>query len=98
LDYSHAEGCSVTGGYVYRGSALPILYGRYLYSDYCAGWVRSFTYYNASAVDRVDWSVELSPGTAVTSFGQDNAGELYIMAEGSSLYRIVPQVPNTAAR
>jgi hypothetical protein len=95
-DYSHAQGCAVTGGYVYRGTALPILAGRYLYADYCAGWVRSFTYYNRSAVDPVDWSAELSPGPAVTSFGQDEAGELYIMTGSGSLYRIVPQVPNTA--
>jgi hypothetical protein len=98
LDYSHSEGCSVTGGYVYRGDALPILYGRYLYSDYCQGWVRSFTYYNSSAVDRVDWTGELSPGTLVTSFGQDNAGELYIMTAGGRLYRIVPQIPNSTAK
>jgi glucose/arabinose dehydrogenase len=96
LTYPHSDGCSVTGGYVYRGSALPILAGRYLYADYCRGWVRSFTYYNGSAVDRIDWSTELSPGTLVTSFGQDNAGELYVMTARGSLFRIVPQVANPA--
>jgi hypothetical protein len=94
--YGHAEGCAVTGGHVYRGTALPILTGRYLYADYCAGWVRSFTFYKGSAVDPVDWSTELRPGSAVTSFGEDNAGELYIMTASGSLYRIVPQVANTA--
>jgi hypothetical protein len=89
--YAHGPGvCSVTGGYVYRGTALPILAGRYLYADYCAGWVRSFTYVNGSAVDQMDWTAQLSPGPGLTSFGEDNAGELYIMRGAGSLYRIVP--------
>jgi glucose/arabinose dehydrogenase len=91
LDYDHSAGaCAVTGGYVYRGAALPILAGRYLYADYCGGWVRSFTLVAGQAVDLVDWTAELGPGPGVTSFGQDNAGELYLMAGGRALYRIVP--------
>lgn len=93
IDYGRSAGaCAVTGGYVYRGSALPILSGRYLYSDYCAGWVKSFTSLNGRALDPVDWTAELGPGPGVTSFGQDNQGELYIMTAAGSLYRIVPQV------
>ena len=42
--YSHDEGCSVTGGYVYRGSAIPELDGHYFYADWCGGWIRSFRY------------------------------------------------------
>jgi glucose/arabinose dehydrogenase len=93
IDYPHSEGCSVTGGYVYRGSALPILYGRYLYSDYCGGWVKSFTYFDGRAVDPIDWSSEIAPGgSGVTSFGEDNQGELYILRAAGTLHRIVPQV------
>ena len=44
LEYSHSDGCSVTGGHVYRGTAIPDLAGTYFYSDYCGGWVRSFRY------------------------------------------------------
>ena len=42
LEYDHSQGCSIIGGMVYRGSAVPALNGRYLYSDYCEGWLRSF--------------------------------------------------------
>ncbi|HET7038729.1 MAG TPA: PQQ-dependent sugar dehydrogenase, partial [Gemmatimonadales bacterium] len=92
IDYGHDEGCAVTGGYVYRGTALPILYGRYLYSDYCGAWVRSFTWFDARALDPVDWTARLDPGFGVSSFGEDNRGELYIMRSAGTLYRIVPQV------
>jgi hypothetical protein len=98
-EYSHADGCAVTGGYVYRGGALPILYGRYLYSDYCGGWVRSFTWFDGRALDPVDWSPEIAPGGGgVTSFGQDNQGELYILRAAGTLHRIVPQVTNSRSR
>jgi glucose/arabinose dehydrogenase len=91
IDYPHADGaCSITGGYVYRGQALPVLRGRYLYADYCAGWVRSFTLVGGQATDPRDWP-DLAPGSGVTSFGHDGRGELYIMTQGGALYRIVPQ-------
>ena len=77
LSYSHSEGCSITGGYVYRGSAIPGIRGHYFYSDYCTGFLRSFRYDNGVAVDQKNW--ELSLGN-VTSFGVDAAGELYVMA------------------
>src|SRR5205809_3000689 len=51
LDYDHTQACSITGGYVYRGSQLPILTGHYFYGDFCRGWVRSFRYVNNSVVD-----------------------------------------------
>jgi hypothetical protein len=88
-EYTHNEGCSITGGYVYRGTAVAALEGRYLYADYCGGWVRSFTYVNGVATDAREWPV-LSPGSQVTSFGEDGAGELYLMTQGGALYRIVP--------
>jgi hypothetical protein len=89
LDYKHGEGCSVTGGYVYRGSAIPGLLGTYFYSDYCSGWVRSFRYQNGQATAQTQWS-SLSPGGNVTSFGEDNQGEIYILTSQGNIYRIVP--------
>jgi hypothetical protein len=83
LDYPHTGGaCSVTGGYVYRGSAIPSLQGHYLYADYCAGWVRSFRWQNGQAADQTD-RPELSPGQWITSFGEDAAREVYIMTQGT---------------
>ena len=87
LDYTHAAGgCSITGGYVYRGSAIPGLRGHYLYSDYCNRYVKSFRYSDGAAVDQKDWGIT-APG-GVASFGVDFAGEVYVMG-GNSIYRIV---------
>ena len=86
LDYTHAEGCSVTGGYVYRGRAIPELEGHYLYSDYCRGWLRSFRHTGTTAGERRSWA-----GITVaqsTSFGQDGAGELYMIG-GTQVWKIV---------
>ncbi|MDH5316397.1 MAG: glucose dehydrogenase, partial [Gemmatimonadota bacterium] len=88
LEYGHNRGCSVTGGYVYRGAAIPALVGRYLYADYCSGWVRSFRYQGGQATEQLD-RPELRPGGNITSFGEDARGELYILTQGGGLYRIV---------
>lgn len=101
LDYPLNGACSVIGGYVYRGRAIPGLGGHYLYSDVCAGFVRSFRYAGGQAVQRTDWTDQLGglsdvTGEAVsgysgpTSFGQDSAGELYITTGGGSVLELVP--------
>ena len=64
---------------VYRGAAIPALQGHYFYADYCAGWVRSFRLQDGHAVEPFQWPT-LAPGGPVPSFGQDAAGELYILA------------------
>jgi glucose/arabinose dehydrogenase len=89
LQYSHADGCSVTGGFVYRGQAIPDLEGTYFYSDYCSGWIRSFKYRNGVATEQRSWP-DLNPRGSVTSFGQDAQGELYVLVSGGNVYRIVP--------
>jgi glucose/arabinose dehydrogenase len=88
LDYDHPDGCSVTGGYVYRGSGIPALEGTYFYSDYCGGWVRSFRFSGGQATDQRDWPA-LRPGGSVTSFGQDATGELYILTAEGGVYQNV---------
>lgn len=82
-------GCSVTGGYVYRGSRLPGLGGEYFYGDYCRGWVRSFRYQQGTTVEpRLRDFVHVG---RILSFGRDAAGELYILNDSGSLYQIVPE-------
>ena len=94
LDYGHDAngGCAVVGGYVYRGSAMPPLRGRYLYSDLCSGWLRSFAFRDAAA-EQLDWGITI-PGS-VLSFGVDAQGEIYVLADtftasgSGKVYRIV---------
>ncbi len=87
LEYPHTGGaCSVTGGYVYRGSAIPGIVGHYFYSDYCSGWLRSFRYGDGEVTDVRDWGIDLGN---VLSFGEDAAGELYILsATGGRVLRL----------
>ena len=89
LEYDHGEGCSVTGGYVYRGNAIPALQGHYFYGDYCQGFVRSFRY-NDGAVELPTTWPTLAPGGPILSFGEDAAGELYILEQGGRVLRVVP--------
>jgi glucose/arabinose dehydrogenase len=89
LDYDHSQGCSITGGFVYRGAAIPEIQGLYFYSDYCSGWLRSFRLSGGTAVDQRDWSFT-NIGN-VTSFGVDGAGELYMLSTSGRVYRIVKQ-------
>ena len=87
LTFGHGGGaCSVTGGFVYRGRRVPAIVGHYFYSDYCAGWIRSFRMQNGAAVDRREWKVEELGH--VVSFGEDAAGELYILTENGKVFRI----------
>ena len=83
------RGCAVIGGYVYRGQALPSLQGQYLFGDFCLGWVKSFAA-DAESPEAVDRPA-LSPGEPITSFGEDDAGELYIMTVSGSVLKIAPQ-------
>jgi glucose/arabinose dehydrogenase len=70
--------CSITGGRVYRGAAIPELDGHYLYADWCRGWIRSFRYDDGEVVDEEDWTEQLG-AEMVSSFGEDGAGELLIV-------------------
>ncbi len=89
VEYTHDNGaCSVTGGYVYRGQAVPTIQGTYFYADFCAGFVRSFRFNNGSALEQREWPLLAAP--SITSFGQDGLGELYILTTGGDVFRIVP--------
>jgi glucose/arabinose dehydrogenase len=88
LEYKHASGrCAVTGGYVYRGSAIPALRGYYVYGDYCTGEVWAVA---AGASAPASGIRLLDTAHLVSGFGQDDAGELYLCdLAGGAVYRIV---------
>jgi glucose/arabinose dehydrogenase len=87
LEYDHSKGCSITGGFVYRGRRIPEIQGQYFYADFCNSWLRSFAFANGRVTDEHDWAVGRVSGA--TSFGEDGAGELYICTSGGRVYRIV---------
>jgi len=78
VEHGDAGTCSITGGLVYRGAAIPELVGLYLYSDYCGGWLRSFRDDDGEAVDPTDWTEQVGVPGSVTGFGVDGAGEVYV--------------------
>ncbi len=80
-------GCSVTGGYVYRGKAIPALRGQYVYSDYCDGTVRALRMKNGEVTGVSDLQVN---GGEVVSFIQGPRNELYVLDIGGSVHRIDP--------
>jgi glucose/arabinose dehydrogenase len=86
VEYSHSAGCSVTGGYVYRGTRVPAAAGRYFYGDYCSGtvWSLKVAGGRATGVRREPFSVR-----GLSSFGQDAGGELYLTSvDSGNLYRL----------
>jgi glucose/arabinose dehydrogenase len=88
FDYAHTLGrCSITGGYVYRGSggALPV--GTYVYGDFCSGEIFGW--------DGSSQSVLLDTALNISSFGEDQAGELYVVGLGGTVHKIVASVPCT---
>ena len=88
IEYRHSDGCSITGGYVYRGSQIPELDGHYFYGDYCRGWVSSALLDDAGSVIEIfEW---FAPETlpSLTSFGIDAAGELYATTAGGTVWRL----------
>ena len=101
VSYSHDEGCSITGGVVYRGKAIPELDGMYFYADYCTSILRSFRWYRdpsspagGVARDHWEWRRALDPGAklaSISSFGVDADGEIYIVTLTGSVFQLVPK-------
>lgn len=95
LEYPHPQGCSITGGHVYRGKRLPALRGAYFYGDYCTAFVRSFRLEDDRACDARDWTdrLVLPKGRrldAISAFGVDADGEIYVVDHQGEIYRIAP--------
>ena len=90
VDYHHSNGaCSVTGGYVYRGEALLHMRGAYVYGDFCSGsiWSISRTMFG-------DWdeSLLIESELQISSFGEDEVGEVYVVDYTGGIYRIMEDI------
>jgi glucose/arabinose dehydrogenase len=95
VEYGHQDGCSVIGGYVYRGRAIPGIVGRYFYGDFCSHRIWSFVRDGALVTSTLELTDDLDPTHAlrgITSFGEDAAGELYVVDGGSGVvFRVDPE-------
>ncbi|TMC64007.1 MAG: PQQ-dependent sugar dehydrogenase [Chloroflexi bacterium] len=85
-EYGHALGCSVTGGVVYRGKAFSALVGAYLFSDYCSGTIWAI---DAATNETRDPPIVGRTHRSISSFGEDEAGEIYVADLGGELLRVV---------
>ena len=86
VEYPHTQGCSVTGGYVYRGKKAPAAAGRYFYGDYCSGtiWSLKIAGGKATSIRREPFRLK-----GLSSFGEDSSGELYLMSvDSGDLFRL----------
>jgi glucose/arabinose dehydrogenase len=96
VEYDHKTGCSVTGGEVYRGKAIPELDGVYFYADYCTAIVRSFRWARGAVYQHWNWKPVLDPEfklSTIASFGTDSDGELYVVTLDGAIYKLVRAVP-----
>lgn len=89
-EYDHGLGCSVTGGYVYRSSAIPWLRGTYFYADYCSSRVWMVHYTNGVADAPVIVNGVSQTVGNISSFGQDGRGNVYVVVHTGSIHRIDP--------
>ncbi|MEX2556557.1 MAG: PQQ-dependent sugar dehydrogenase [Actinomycetota bacterium] len=88
VEYPTADGCAVTGGYVYRGAAFPTLVGAYFFADYCNG--RIFALDAARATrEAVSERRVLDTEISISSFGEDENGELYVIGHGGTVHRLL---------
>jgi len=99
--YGHGlSRCSITGGYVYRGNAIPDLAGAYFFADYCGNQIYSVLYDGVAISQLTDRTLELDPPgilaiESITSFGEDENGELYIVDQNGEIFRLKPAGPFT---
>lgn len=87
------NGCSITGGFVYRGEAFPLLYGKYIYSDYCSSKIWALS--RNEGGEWVNEELHDGPNFQYVTFGEDYRGELYLGTLGGSIYRVRDQTTST---
>ena len=90
---TNSDGCSVTGGYVYRGKKISALNGYYIFGDYCSGNIWTFKVVNDKATELTNRTEEINLANAefttyISSFGEDADGELYIVEYNGGIYKI----------
>ncbi len=85
-EYGRSEGCSITGGYVYRGGEMPALEGAYLYADYCSGKIWGLRYDGSSVTEQ---ALLADTDLLITSFGEDSEGNLYVLSRNEGIYRLL---------
>ncbi len=86
-EYDHDSGCSVTGGYVYRGRGLPSLHGAYVYGDFCSGKIWAVRPDGSSVAEQLEIA---DTSLRISSFAEDLEGELYILSFDGNIYRFAP--------
>ena len=91
VEYGSDRSCSVIGGYVYRGRAIPSLIGTYLYGDFYSGEMLGLNYHDGETIG--DFLLA-ETGFRITSFGVDAAGEIYVLSEDGAIYLLVPVASN----
>lgn len=90
LNYTHQNGnCVITGGYVYRGTRYPSLVGTYLFGDYCSGMIWGFAASQAKS-GNVKATKLLDSNLQIASFGEDSAGELYVVSLSGTISKVTP--------
>jgi len=96
-EYNHGQGCSITGGMIYRGSAIAGLQGTYFFADYCSNRIWSLEYDGSGVQNFTDRTLELRPAvgtiSSITSFGEDHDGEIYILSQGGRIHKIIEEPP-----
>jgi len=85
-EYGRAEGCSVVGGYVYRGNVLPSLTGVYVFGDFCSGKIWGLRYDGVSVIEAM---LLVDSALMITSFAVDRAANLYVLSRNSGIYQLV---------
>ena len=82
-EYGREGGCSITGGYVYRGERIPRLYGSYVFGDFCSGKIWSY------APDTDQTTLLIDSSLSISSFSEDTEGEIYVVSLDGDVYALV---------
>ena len=90
VEYGRADGCSVTGGYVYRGHRLPSLFGAYVYGDFCSGKIWALRHDGEQVVEHLEL---VDSNLRISSFGEDSLEEMFILSFDGGIYRLASAAP-----